>query len=90
MVVAFLEIGRQSLEAGYSKHGLENDWESKKLIHSYGVSFWKGIMQLIDEFKVNVRMKVGSGMKINFWKDIWYSECALKYEAPNMFRLARD
>ncbi|WMV26185.1 hypothetical protein MTR67_019570 [Solanum verrucosum] len=47
----------------------ENDnWMTKEVTTPYGVSLWKSIRILWNEFKVNTIVKVADGVKTVFWK----------------------
>ena len=60
----------------------ENDnWMTKEVTTPYGVSLWKSIRILWNEFKVNTIIKVADGVKIVFWRDDWH-------EAGNMETLS--
>ncbi|KAG5594579.1 hypothetical protein H5410_035811 [Solanum commersonii] len=48
----------------------ENDnWMIKEVTTPYGVSLWKSIRILWNEFKVNTIVKVADGVKTVIWKD---------------------
>lgn len=56
---------------------------TKEVTTPYGVSLWKSIIMLWDEFKVNTKIEVVDGAKTIFWKDDWH-------EADNMEILFLD
>ncbi|KAK4377328.1 hypothetical protein RND71_003624 [Anisodus tanguticus] len=56
---------------------------TKVVTTSYGVSLWRSIRVLWNEFKLNTKIKVANGAKIEFWKDVWH-------EAGNMKSLFPD
>ncbi|XP_028123851.1 uncharacterized protein LOC114320952 [Camellia sinensis] len=58
---------------------------------------WKGIISVADQctsLKVfylnNFHLKVGDGVRIYFWTDIWCHSVCLKDEFPTLFRLSLD
>lgn len=62
-----------------SKYQLEGTgWIPKMELNRKVSSIWRDIMQIqvrqsqmVDAYKVNVRLKVGDGKSILFWKDMW-------------------
>jgi len=42
----------------------------------------------LDFFKPNVRFEVGNGARVLFWQDKWCGEQPVKFQFPNLFRMA--
>ncbi|WMV52061.1 hypothetical protein MTR67_045446 [Solanum verrucosum] len=45
---------------------------TKEVTTPYGVSLWKSIQSLWDEFKSNTKIKMVDGAKTRFWKEDWH------------------
>lgn len=70
-----------------NKYEKENAWEYK-IPSSKGVSCWKGIMQLLANYKDIIRVDVGSGREAYFWKDKWCLDRPLMLEMLQIYILA--
>lgn len=46
-----------------SKYGMTNAWGTKIPTSPQGVGCWKGIIQLVEDFKTEIRIEVGNGRK---------------------------
>jgi hypothetical protein len=65
-----------------SKHGIRRGgWCLKEAQSTYGVSLWRYIRKNWRAFS-NFVYKVGDGLCIRFWHDIWCSDSALKSSFP--------
>lgn len=49
-----------------------------------------GIMSVKETFDENVRILLGDGRKVLFWKDKWVGNPTLAAQFPNLFACARD
>ncbi|GMI80385.1 hypothetical protein HRI_001707800 [Hibiscus trionum] len=53
---------------------------------------WRNIVEpvndLSDKFVKNLRVVLGDGTKINFWKDLWVGSAPLKQSFPRIYALA--
>jgi hypothetical protein len=56
----------------------ERGWCSEEARGTYGVSLWRYIRKNWGAFSNFVSYKVGDGLRICFWHDIWCSDNALK------------
>jgi hypothetical protein len=74
-----------------SKYGIQRGgWCSKEARITYGLSLWRYIRKNWGVFSNFVSYKVGDGLRIHFWHDIWCSDSALKCSFPELFFLARN
>lgn len=67
-------LWRKVIVAKYGDHSV---WESKE-VRAYGTGVWKSILNGNDQFNRFVRVKVGSGKDILFWKDLWCGSTPLR------------
>jgi hypothetical protein len=73
------------------KYGIQRGWWCLEEAQStYGMSFWRYIRKNWGAFSNFVSYKVGDGLRIRFWHDIWCSDSALKCYFPEFFSLARN
>jgi hypothetical protein len=54
-----------------------------------GVGLWKHIRRGWVSFAKGLRFKVGAGLKVCFWYDIWCGDQPLKHVFPSLFSIAR-
>ena len=73
-----------------AKYGEENNWVSKKVRTSYGVSVWKSIRELWPIMKNHSSIRVNNGRNTSFWNDNWLGIGSLKERYPDMFGLAQN
>lgn len=62
-------LWRNVISATYEE---EQNWMTKEITTRYGVSLWRSIRALWNEFKTNTTIKVANGAKTDFWKDEWH------------------
>lgn len=62
-------------------------WESISL-EGHTTSGYEGGSLKCEVFGNFVRMKVGRGDRVRFWKDIWCGEVSLEAAFPSIFQLA--
>jgi hypothetical protein len=51
--------------------------------------FWKGLMQVKDDFFARGRFTLGNGQSIRFWEDIWLGEVSLARQYPALYHIAQ-
>jgi hypothetical protein len=49
--------------------------------------FWKGLMNVEDEFFSRGTMVIGNGQKTRFWEDIWLGDTPLKDQYPMLYNI---
>ncbi|PWA88617.1 RNA-directed DNA polymerase, eukaryota [Artemisia annua] len=71
----------------------DNMWEALP-VNKYATGSWKAIVKVVAGMKVNdvaihtyIRAKVGNGVSVRFWIDVWLDECALRDKWPLLYRL---
>jgi hypothetical protein len=52
--------------------------------------FWKGILEVHDNFYRFCKKKVGNGKSTSFWNNIWCDSVPLSFRYPNLFDIAYD
>lgn len=52
-----------------------------------GSQFWRGLHSVKSWLWVGSSFKVGSGEKIRFWDDVWWQNCPLKIQVPNIYNI---
>lgn len=72
------------------KHGVINEWETKRPSLPHGCGRWKVILNHMKDFQNRTVVEIGSGSKTRFWRDRWCSSRPLMEEYPNLYRLARN
>ncbi|KAG2687140.1 hypothetical protein I3760_09G038400 [Carya illinoinensis] len=70
--------------------GLRGEWCTREVRGAYGVGLWKHIRRGWAVFNQHVKLRVGTGSRIKFWRDVWCASRALKDLYPTLFQLARD
>ncbi|KAM7481515.1 hypothetical protein LguiB_006098 [Lonicera macranthoides] len=74
-----------------SKYGLsDNSWDSTKIRRGTYRNPWKAIVQGFENFRKNIRYKVGNGSKVSFWSDLWLGNETMQARFPALFRVTRD
>lgn len=67
------------------KEKYENDnWITEEVTAPYGVSLWKSIISLWNEFNPNTKIKVVDGTKTRFWKEDWHEAGNLETLFPDI------
>lgn len=77
-------------EVIYCKYGQDTKQCSNEANIPYGVSVWRSIRSLWDKVAMNMKLKVGNGTRIYFWKDIWIGQETLKHAFPDLFSFCSD
>jgi hypothetical protein len=54
------------------------------------VCVWRNIKNDWEYFSNFVSFKVGDGLHIRFWYDVWCGEAAIKFSFPELYSIARD
>lgn len=73
----------------YKEQGLcFNGWDTKVATRVAFRSPWKFISSCLQEFHKHVRFKVGDGLRIRFWEDIWVGNSTLVDWFPLLYRVA--
>lgn len=72
------------------KKGTEGQWCTRSVTNSYGVSVWKSIRTLCQDFASNISIKVGNGLKTSFWNDDLIGNGPLKEIFPDIFSLVQQ
>lgn len=70
------------------KYDAISKWETNRVTFSHGVSLWKGIMGMADQFKEATRMEVGRN--VLYWEYTWYCPRPLRLEFPIIFNIVLD
>lgn len=72
------------------KYGVrQGDWVSNVVRGPYGVDLWKHIHCGWAEFFSYMRLEVGDGSQVLFWKDRWIGPESLCTKYSELFRFAR-
>lgn len=72
------------------KHGESwGGWCSNEVSGPHGVWLWKHIRKGWDTYAAHTCFKVGNGVKVKFWHDLWCGDRALKDVFPQVYGLAR-
>ncbi|KAM7469402.1 hypothetical protein LguiA_007585 [Lonicera macranthoides] len=50
-------------------------------------NLWKAIAQGIENFRKNIRYRVGNGSKVSFWSDLWLGDETMQARFPALFRI---
>ncbi|KAG5577906.1 hypothetical protein H5410_058040 [Solanum commersonii] len=70
-----------------AKYEESDKWVTKKATTPDGVSLWKSIQSLWDEFKPNTKIKVVDGAKTRFQKEDWHEAGNLETLLPDIYTL---
>ncbi|XP_028067083.1 uncharacterized protein LOC114269911 [Camellia sinensis] len=74
-----------------AKFGMgRGEWCSKTVGLSHGCGVWKGIWLGREAFWSRVRLKVGTGDRVRFWRDRWCGDLSLEFQFPLIFAIAVD
>lgn len=68
----------------------ENGWDSKEASRATYKSPWKYIVGCLSEFWKLIEIKVGKGVKLRFWEDIWIGDSSLEQRFQSLYRIARS
>lgn len=72
------------------KYGQDSQWYTKEVTSPYGVSTWRSIRSLWTRLAGNIKLKIGNGAKILFWKDVWAGQETLMHTFPDLFCLCNN
>ena len=71
------------------KYGQEDlGWRTKKTNGAFGVGVWKEILKESVWCWENMALKVGKGIKIRFWTDLWCGCTELSQRFPHLYAMA--
>ncbi|WMV11987.1 hypothetical protein MTR67_005372 [Solanum verrucosum] len=70
-----------------AKYGELNPWCTEITTEPYGVGAWRSIRNLWSQMETNLYIKVGSGTKTKFWKDVWIDQSPLRDLFPDLFQI---
>jgi hypothetical protein len=51
--------------------------------------FWKGLLQIKDDFFARGHFVLGDGLSIRFWEDIWLGGSSLAQQYPSLYHIAQ-
>ncbi|WMV42603.1 hypothetical protein MTR67_035988 [Solanum verrucosum] len=72
-------------EVIHHKYGQDSQWCANEVTIPYGVSTWKTIRSFSTKLAGNIKLRIGNGAKILFWKDVWVRQEALMQSFPDLF-----
>ncbi|MDV3188705.1 MAG: hypothetical protein Q8834_02660, partial [Candidatus Phytoplasma australasiaticum] len=75
-------------EVAKAKYEMESNWMTKMVSTPYGCGLWRSVRNLWPLILFRIRFKVGNGMKVLFWEDIWIAQRPLKQIFPELFSLS--
>ncbi|KAG5576276.1 hypothetical protein H5410_056410 [Solanum commersonii] len=70
------------------KYGLLNLWSTEEVLGTFGCCVWKSIRRLWPQFYTNISFKVGDGVRIDFWNELWIGENNLRILFPRLYVLS--
>ncbi|KAI3944657.1 hypothetical protein MKW98_021115, partial [Papaver atlanticum] len=62
-------------------------WRTKPPKDSYGVSVWRHIYSVADDFFKMAQFKLGKGDTVRLWEDKWGAQGTLESLCPNLYRI---
>lgn len=65
------QLWKQVTKANYGEEGL---WTTKEVTTPYGCNIWRSIRNLWPIFQQRIGFKIGNGMKISCWNNVWIGE----------------
>jgi hypothetical protein len=68
----------------------QRGWCLEEARGTYGVSLWRYVRKNWRAFSNFVSYKVGDGLRIRFWHNIWCGDSARKSSFPKFYSLARN
>jgi hypothetical protein len=80
-------------EEGVWQELLQNKYLQSKILSQVTAkptdsTFWKGLMEVKDEFLQWGSFGVGNGLSTRFWEDSWLREKTLSEEYPSLYNIA--
>ncbi|XP_049354731.1 uncharacterized protein LOC125819316 [Solanum verrucosum] len=67
------------------KYGLHSNWITEEVNGTFGCSVWKTIRRMWTDFNAQVTFKVGNGLKISFWNEIWLGDVKMRILFPDLY-----
>ncbi|RVW26926.1 putative ribonuclease H protein [Vitis vinifera] len=64
-----------------------NGWDANMVVRWSHRCPWKAIAQVFQEFSPFVRLVVGNGERIRFWKDLWWGNQTLCSQFADLYRV---
>ncbi|KAG5615710.1 hypothetical protein H5410_015534 [Solanum commersonii] len=71
-------------EVMHHKYGQDSQWCTNEVTIPYGVSTWKTIRSFWTKLAGTIKLIIGNGAKILFWKDVWVRHEALMQSFPDL------
>jgi hypothetical protein len=81
-------------EEGVWQELLHNKYLSQKTFSQVQVKpfdspFWKGLMQVKDDFFAQDHFKLGDGSTFRFWEDVWLGDKTLAHQYPSLYYIVQ-
>jgi hypothetical protein len=83
-----------------NEQGMWQELLHNKYLHSKTLShvqvkptdspFWKGIMNVRDEFFKRGYFKISDGQNVRFWEDPWLQKVSLAYQYPSLYAIVNN
>ncbi|KAG5595782.1 hypothetical protein H5410_037014 [Solanum commersonii] len=70
--------GEKIVEPNEIKTAMVDHWITEDVLGTFGCSVWKTIRRPWPQFQKIIQRKVGNGVKIEFWNELWIGERSLK------------
>jgi hypothetical protein len=51
--------------------------------------FWKGLMRVKQDFFSKGFFKVGNGLTVRFWEDVWLGDMSLAQQYPSLYNIVQ-
>lgn len=67
-----------------ARFGKFNVWRSNEVRGKHGCGIWKSILKMTTVFWNFMRLKLGSGMEIKLWEDVWVGDAPFKGLIPSI------
>jgi hypothetical protein len=72
----------------YNKY-LKNKTLSQAVAKPTDSQFWKGLMRVKEDFFNRGFFKVGNGMTVRFWEDVWLADAPLCQQYPALYNIVQ-
>jgi hypothetical protein len=76
-------VWQELLQAKYFRQKTLSEVQAK----STDSPFWKGLMEVKDDFLSRGFFKVGDGMGTRFWEDVWLGKVSLAQQYPSLYNI---